>query len=131
MTDKEIKLLTGDKVLQELGVTYTGDSIVEMTPELFKQIGESIDARKKEINTTFPKLVAECPYETRLAVTAQVFKAIVDHATEGGTFRHLIYNRLGFGPDSYIPLYEAGGLTIHNEFNLNAEGVKDVKPSTD
>src|SRR5882672_6585317 len=106
MTDKEIKLLTGDKVLQELGIAYAGDSIVEMTPELFKQIGESIDKRKKEINATFPKLVAECPYETRLAVTAQVFKAIVDHATKGGSFRHLIYQRLGFGTEAYIPLYD-------------------------
>jgi len=119
MTDKEIKLLTGDKVLQELGIAYAGDSIVEMTPELFKQIGESIDKRKKEINATFPKLVAECPYETRLAVTAQVFKAIIDHATEGGSFRHLIYDRLGFDTNAYVPLYNSGGMTISNEFNLS------------
>lgn len=64
------------------------------------------------------KLVEECPYETRLAVTAWVFERLVDHATEGGTFRHLIYDRLGFAADSYVPLYDAGGLTISNEFSL-------------
>ncbi len=118
MTEKEIKLMTGDKVLQELGVSYTGDSVVEMTPELFKQIGESIDERKKEINATFPKLVADCPEDIRLAVTAQVFKAIVDNATQGGSFRSLIYGHLGFGPEAYLPLYEAGGMTINNELSL-------------
>lgn len=64
------------------------------------------------------KLVEKCDYETKLAITAWVFKHICDHAEHGGSFRHLIYSRLGFGPDAYIPLYEAGGMTISNEFNM-------------
>lgn len=43
---------------------------------------------------------------------------IVDHAVEGGSFRCLIYDRLGFGPDAYVPLYSAGGMTISNELDL-------------
>ena len=66
------------------------------------------------------ELVEKCDYDTKLAVTAWVFKNIVDHAKEGGTFRYLIYNRLGFSPDAYVPLYEAGGMDISNEFRIDA-----------
>lgn len=65
------------------------------------------------------KLVEECPYETKLAVTAWVIRNIVDHAKGGGSFRYLIYERLGFKLDAYIPLYEAGGMDITNNFDLD------------
>lgn len=67
----------------------------------------------------FEKLLNECDYDTKLAVTAWVFKNIVEHAEDGGSYRYLIYERLGFGPDAYVPLYEAGGMTISNEFDLD------------
>lgn len=65
------------------------------------------------------KLVDECPYETKLAVTAWVFRNIVDHAMQGGSYRYLIYDRLGFGTEAYIPLYDAGGMEISNEFDMS------------
>jgi len=63
------------------------------------------------------EIVAKTDYDTRLAITAWVMKHIVEHATEGGSYRYLIYDRLGFGPDAYVPLCE-DGLTISNEFDL-------------
>ena len=117
MTEKEIKLHTGD--LQLLKAAQTGEGAITVTPTDLKDIMESLSERMKEIDETFPKLVELCPPKVRLAVTAQVFKAIVDHATEGGSFRYLIYDRLGFGPEAYVPLYTAGGMTISNEFDLS------------
>lgn len=64
------------------------------------------------------ELLEKCDYDTKLAVVAWVFKHIVDHAEQGGTFRYLIYDRLGFSPDAYVPLYEAGGMDISNEFRI-------------
>ena len=64
------------------------------------------------------ELVERCDYDTRLAVTAWVIKNVVDNGIEGGSFRYFIYHRLGVGPDAYVPLYEAGGMTITNEFDL-------------
>ena len=65
--------------------------------------------------------------QIKLAVTQWVFKNIVEHAEEGGSFRFLIYTRLGFGPEAYIPLYEAGGMTISNEFDLEKYNrIKDI-----
>src|SRR6266853_3187229 len=117
MTEKEIKLHTTDMAL--LKAAQTGEGAVVLTPEFMKEMKESLDKAKKEIDEVFPTLVAACPPEMRLAVTAQVFKAIVKDATEGGSFRYLIYERLGFGPESYIPLYDAGGMTISNEFDFS------------
>lgn len=66
------------------------------------------------------KIWDELDLETRLACAAHVIRKIVDHGREGGTFRYLIYDRLGFGPEAYVPLYLAGGMHISNEFDLKA-----------
>jgi len=54
---------------------------------------------------------------------AWVFKKILTHMREGGTFRYLIYERMGFGPEAYEPLYQAGGMAISNL--CNAEITED------
>lgn len=72
-------------------------------------------------NDWFPemdKLVEECPYDTKLAITAWVMKHIVYHAKDGGSYRYLIYERLGFDMDAYGVLLD-DGMTISNEFDLN------------
>ena len=58
------------------------------------------------------------PYDTKLACTAYVFKKICEHAREGGTYRYLIYDRLGFDMDAYVVLLVNGGMDISNEFKL-------------
>jgi len=68
------------------------------------------------------KLVADCDYDTKLAITQWVMKHIVDHAKEGGSYRYLIYDRLGFNMDAYGALLD-DGMTISNEFDL---GLKDA-----
>ena len=95
--------------------------LIELTPDVMKSIGDTIDRRTKKNEKLFPDLIAKCDYGTRLAITAQVFEKIVEHAKDGGSFRYLIYERLGFGADAYLPLYKAGGMTISNEFCLNKQ----------
>ena len=58
------------------------------------------------------------PYETRLIAAQFIFRELCEHAKRSGTFRYLIYERLGFYLDAYSPLYIAGGLDISNEFRL-------------
>ena len=60
----------------------------------------------------------EVSEEHKLAVTQWVFKHLVEHAKEGGSYRYLIYDRLGFGMEAYAPLC-SDGITISNEFDLN------------
>lgn len=84
-------------------------------------IGEAMDAANKGLD----ELADKCPYEMKLAVTRWAMKHIVDHARDGGSFRYLIYDRLGFGPDAYVPLCDAGGMTITNEFDIeNMDAIK-------
>lgn len=117
MSDDKVLMADADITMLKAAAGQ-GESLVKLTPELMDTIQKNLTARAKDINERYGKLVEDCPYETRLAVAAWVFKAIVEHANEGGTFRYLIYHRLGFGPDAYVPLYNAGGMTISNEFDL-------------
>ncbi len=73
---------------------------------------------------TREKIMKDIDGETYLAVADHVIRAIVDHAHSPGSFRYLIYDRLGFGPEAYVPLYNAGGMTITNEFDLSHDEAK-------
>jgi hypothetical protein len=70
----------------------------------------------------FDALVAKYDYQTRLDIAAWVISKIDEHGNDPGSFRYLIYNRLGFGPDAYVPLYEAGGMNITNELDYSTVG---------
>jgi hypothetical protein len=43
---------------------------------------------------------------------AWVFEMIAKEPT--GSFRYLIYDKMGFNEKNYLELYEAGGMTISN-----------------
>lgn len=112
------RLSSGDVQLLRAAAGDLPDGIVTLTADIVTRIQEDLAARRAEIAAAFPDLVHACPYNMRLAVTAWVFAAIVAHARDRGTFRFLIYDRLGFGPDAYLPLYDAGGMDISNDFDL-------------
>jgi len=69
-------------------------------------------------NDWIDELVKNSDYDTRLAITAWVMRHILDHAKDGGSYRYLIYDRLGFDMDAYGVLQEAGALDISNLFDL-------------
>lgn len=64
------------------------------------------------------KLVERSDYDTRLAIVRWCMEKITEHAREGGSYRTLIYRRLGFGADAYGVLLD-DGMTISNEFDLS------------
>lgn len=82
--------------------------------EMVENLNQAYEEREKELDD----LVKSCDPEIKLAVTKWVMKHIVEHAQNGGSYRYLIYERLGFGPEAYVPLCD-DGLTISNEFDLN------------
>ena len=67
----------------------------------------------------YDALVDKYDYQTKLDIASWVISKIDEHGNEPGSFRYLIYQRLGFGPDAYVPLYEAGGMNITNELDYN------------
>lgn len=64
------------------------------------------------------ELVKNSDYDTRLAITAWVCEKILAHATQGGSYRYLIYDRMGFDMDAYAVLQGAGALEISNQFDI-------------
>lgn len=77
---------------------------------------------KKE---NFDEVAYKYDYQTRLDIAAWVISKIDDHGQSPGSFRYLIYERLGFEADAYVPLYEAGGMNITNE--LDYEQKQDLQ----
>lgn len=63
----------------------------------------------------------------KLEYAEEFMRHIMAHAIEGGSFRHLIYDRLGFGPEAYTPLYLAGGMDFTNACPINLQ--QEVPPS--
>lgn len=71
------------------------------------------------------EIVKNSDYDTRLAITAWVMEKILAHANGGGSYRYLIYDRLGFDMDAYGVLQNAGALEISNEFDL--QKMRDIE----
>jgi hypothetical protein len=67
-------------------------------------------------NTTQP--AADRP---PLEHVAWVLRHLADQLRDGGTFRYLIYDRMGYGPEAYCPLHDAGGMLLTNAFGELAE----------
>ena len=84
----------------------------------FLEAVENIRQAFKDIDAEYADMVEWCDHDMKLAVTKWVMKHIVEHAREGGSYRYLIYDRLGFGPEAYAPLC-SDGMTISNEFDLD------------
>lgn len=54
-------------------------------------------------------------YEQQVGATAHIFSVLKEQAMRGGTYRYLIYNRLGFKEDAYCVLLD--GLDINNNLS--------------
>ena len=79
-----------------------------------------------EANVSLDEMAENCPHELKIAVTRWAMRHIVEHAKEGGSYRTLIYSRMGFGPEAYAPLCE-NGLTISNEFDIQQmDKIKEI-----
>lgn len=61
---------------------------------------------------------------------AWVMQHILQNAKEKGSYRYLIYERMGFDFDAYAPLYLAGGMDINNLL-LESMYPDEFKKSTD
>lgn len=69
------------------------------------------------MTTYYDALISKYDNQTKLDIAAWVISKIDEHGNDPGSFRHLIYGLLGFGPEAYVPLYNAGGLNITNELD--------------
>ena len=88
--------------------------IRKLDENLLKKIKEGLEREEKENYERGKKIYEDLPYNDRLALVGYISRVLFDHAREGGTYRYLIYDRLGFDLDAYTPLFMAGLFEIHN-----------------
>ena len=65
--------------------------------------------------------VSDIDDATKLRVAAWVFSKLKHVASDGGSYRYLIYNQLGFGPDALDPLLQAGAMDVTNALFVAAK----------
>jgi hypothetical protein len=70
------------------------------------------------IRLDYHAVAATVPQETKLAMCAWFMEKCAEHARQGGSFRSLIYGRMGFGLEAFLPLYLAGGMELAHHFNF-------------
>lgn len=111
--DRTPLLASGDENL--LRAAATGEGLVPVTEALLSRVGERVAEEQAKLDNLQAAWDA-IPYETRLTAAQYVIQKIAEHGQNPGTFRYLIYDRLGFGTDAYVPLYMAGGMEITNGY---------------
>ena len=70
-------------------------------------------SEQEEMNAEFLEQAwCKIPSNQRLEIVECIFRCITQDPP--GSFRRMIYDRLGFTPYAYAPLYCAGGMDISN-----------------
>lgn len=72
---------------------------------------ETLRRENAELKAEIKRIKDEAE-DIRAETTEQVFKAVCEHMVRGGTYRYLIYDRLGFAPEYYTQL--TSGLAVSN-----------------
>lgn len=83
------------------------DKLHEISLEFNQALKELEDAQEMYWNSLSKEqqLMAFC------AVARRIFEGEIKHK---GTYRYVLYNVFGFGPESYVQAQDAGYLAIHN-----------------
>lgn len=67
-------------------------------------------------------------YDQRLLVVYHTIKMLHENEyTDHGSYRHLIYTKLGFSTDAYSTLMDAGLMYIHNDIYLYEDIVESIR----
>lgn len=104
----------------------------DISDDLLLNLKAEIDAAYKrgraDERKIFPQNVCGRPTVEQVR---WMFDRLFDHMLLGGSFRYLIYNRMGLTRKDYETLLNAGGLLISNALNeARDRKVKSLKPKT-
>ena len=84
-------------------------------PTAFEEISnkwtEVMDKIGKDSEDYWNSLSKEDQLKAFCAVSRRIYKGEIE---ERGTYRYVLYDVFGFGPEAYAPAQLAGYLTIHN-----------------
>ena len=100
-----------------------------MNDEFSKELEEAsnrfqivINEWEKEQEEYWNSLTKEEQLKVFCAVSRRIYKGEI---LEKGSYRYVLYNTFGFGPEAYAPAQVAGYLSIHNAI-YDAEHERDL-----
>jgi hypothetical protein len=79
---------------------------------------------EKESEEFWNSLTKDQQLKVFCAVSRRIFKGEIQ---EQGTFRYVLYDTFGFGPEAYVPAQMSGYLSIHNALFDSEEAKHESK----
>lgn len=79
--------------------------------EISKTFNESMKEIEKESEEYWNSLSKEDQLKVFCAVSRRIYKGEIE---DKGTYRYVLYQTFGFGPEAYAPAQMSGYLDIHN-----------------
>ena len=98
------------------------DKAMEELSELGQQFQKVVHAMEKEQEEYWNSLTKE---QQLMAFCAMSRRIVDGEIKQKGTYRYVLYNVFGFGPEAYLPAQCAGYLDIHNAI-FDAEHEADL-----
>lgn len=98
------------------------EKALEEMSKFAKEFTKAANEYQEECDSLWNSL----PYDDKLklfcAVVKLIFKGEIE---EKGSYRHVLYDTFGFGPDSYAAAQNAGYLGIHNAI-VDGENIRNT-----
>lgn len=96
----------------------------------YKEYLDSMENAIAEFGVKSKQTFDSLDYEQRLCVAYHIFKQLHDNEfIDKGSYRHLIYTKLGFSTDAYAPLIDSGLMNVHNSiysYDDIIDGIKSI-----
>jgi len=87
------------------------DKSMEELSELGQRFQKVIDAMEKEQEEYWNSLTKEQQLMAFCAISRRIYDGEIK---QKGSYRYVLYDVFGFGPEAYMPAQMAGYLSIHN-----------------
>ena len=98
--------------------------VLKLDSEEWQQASNTFRLAAEQYQKECDDLWNSLPYDDRLKLFCAVSKLIYEgEIKDKGTYRYVLYDTFGFGPDSYAAAQFAGYLAIHNAI-FDGENIK-------
>jgi hypothetical protein len=91
--------------------TVSNEELLQKLSEASSQFVEAMKHLENEQETYWNSLTTEQQLMCFCAISRRIHKGEIE---DRGTYRWVLYDVFGFGPEAYAPAQMAGYLTIHN-----------------
>jgi hypothetical protein len=94
----------------------------------YKEYLDSLERCQAEYDSKSKEAFESLDYDQRLMVAFHVFKQLYDNEfIDKGSYRHLIYTKLGFSTDAYAPFIDSGLMNVHNSIYSYDDIIDGIK----